>query len=114
MITPRHSPQRGPGCEEPQVDIAVPLATYTGWNFRNPSIGQPDELLPLTSSFLPFPATKTAREQTANSRQSIEERYGSRTRYEALVRNAAAHLVEQRYLLDTDVPVVIERDGELG
>src|SRR5215510_11832379 len=22
-------------------NVAVPLATYTGWNFRNPSIGQP-------------------------------------------------------------------------
>jgi hypothetical protein len=26
-------------------DVAVPLATYTGWNFRNQSIGQPAELL---------------------------------------------------------------------
>src|SRR5262249_25681456 len=25
-------------------NVAVPLATYTGWNFRSPSIGQPDEL----------------------------------------------------------------------
>jgi hypothetical protein len=32
-------------------NVAVPLATYTGWNFRNSSIGQPDELLPLTGSF---------------------------------------------------------------
>src|SRR5262249_25043209 len=29
-------------------NVAVPLATYTGWNFRNPSIGQPGQLLPLT------------------------------------------------------------------
>src|SRR5262249_61199007 len=37
--------------------VAVPLATYTGWNFRNPSIGRPDDLLPLTGSFIPFAAT---------------------------------------------------------
>ncbi len=34
-------------------NVAVPLATYTGWNFRNPSIGQPGELLPLTGSYIP-------------------------------------------------------------
>ena len=44
-------------------NVAVPLATYTGWNFRNPSIGQPGELLPLTGSYIPFPVTKGAREE---------------------------------------------------
>ena len=37
-------------------NVAVPLATYIGWTFRSPSIGQPGELLPLTSSFVPFPS----------------------------------------------------------
>jgi hypothetical protein len=88
-------------------NVAVPLATYTGWNFRNTSIGQPDELLPLTGSFIPFPATKSAREQSGDPRLSIEERYGTRTHYETLVREAAAKLVAQRYLLETDVPTVV-------
>ena len=42
-------------------NVAVPLATYTGWTFRSPSIGQPEELLPLTGSFVPFPVTKATR-----------------------------------------------------
>jgi len=88
-------------------NVAVPLATYTGWNFRNPSIGQPDELLPLTGSFIPFPATKSAREQSGDPRPSIEERYGTRAHYETLVRDAAARLVTQRYLLESDVPAVV-------
>jgi hypothetical protein len=90
-------------------NIAVPVATYTGWNFRNPSIGQPEELLPLTGSFIPFPATKAAREATHDPRLSIEERYGSRERYQALVTEAAEKLAEQRYLLHQDIPVVVER-----
>jgi hypothetical protein len=90
-------------------NVAVPLATYTGWNFRNPSIGQPNELLPLTGSFIPFPVTKAAREQAGDPRSSIEERYSSRERYQALVRDAADKLVQERYLLSEDVPRVVAR-----
>jgi len=89
--------------------IAVPIATYTGWNFRNPSIGQPEELLPLTGSFILFPVTKAAGEAAHDPRPSIEERYGSRERYQALVSGAAAKLAKQRYLLDQDIPTVVER-----
>jgi Alpha/beta hydrolase domain len=74
---------------------------------------QPDELLPLTGSFIAFPATKAAREQEHDPRQSIEERYGSRGQYEALVTDAATKLVQQRYLLSEDVlPVVKEAMGK--
>jgi hypothetical protein len=90
-------------------NVAVPLATYTGWNFRSPAIGQPGELLPLTGSFIPFPVTKAAQEAALDPRPSIEERYGSRERYQALVTDAAAKLVQQRYLLNQDVRPVVER-----
>jgi hypothetical protein len=43
-------------------NVAAPLATYAGWNFRNAKIGRPEELLPLTGSYIPFPATRAARE----------------------------------------------------
>ena len=90
-------------------NVAVPLATYTGWNFRNPSIGQPDELLPLTGSFIPFPVTKAAREGANDPRPSIEERYGSRARYQELVTDAAAKLVRERYLRSEDTALVVAR-----
>jgi hypothetical protein len=90
-------------------NVAVPLATYTGWNFRSPAIGQPGELLPLTGSFIPFPVTKAAQEAAHDPRPSIEERYRSRERYQALVTDAAAKLVQQRYLLNQDVRPVVER-----
>ncbi len=41
-----------PGIRLP--DIAVPLATYTGWNFRASSVGSPDRLYPLLGSYIPL------------------------------------------------------------
>jgi hypothetical protein len=90
-------------------DVAVPLATYTGWNFRSPTIGQPAELLPLTGSYIPFPVTRAAREAARDPRFSIEERYGSRARYQALVTDRASALAGQGYLLSEDLGTVIDR-----
>jgi hypothetical protein len=90
-------------------DVAVPLATYTGWNFRNPSIGQPDQLLPLTGSDIPFAVTRAARERAGDPRPSLEERYPDRTSYLARVNAAAAELVAQRYLLAADQAAVVAR-----
>jgi Alpha/beta hydrolase domain len=89
-------------------NVAVPLATYTGWTFRNPSIGQPGELLPLTGSFVPFPVTKAARDEAADPRVSIEERYESRARYQELATAAATKLAQEGYLLTEDVTPVVE------
>jgi hypothetical protein len=89
-------------------NIVVPLATYTGWNFRSPAIGQPGELLPLTGSFIPFPVTKAAREEAHDPRFSIEERYGSRARYQGLVTDAAARLAQEGYVLSDDVPAIVD------
>ena len=51
-------------------DVAVPLATYTGWNFRHPAIGQPGEILPLAGSYIPLPVTRAARESEPRSASS--------------------------------------------
>jgi hypothetical protein len=90
-------------------DVAVPLATYTGWNFRNPSIGEPDQLLPLTGSYIPFAATRAAREQAHDPRPSLEERYSNRATYEARVNAAATELVAQNYLLAEDQAAIVAR-----
>ncbi len=87
--------------------VAAPLGTYTGWNFRNASIGQPQELLPLTGSFIPFAQTRTARERAGDPRLAIDERYGNRAEYETIARRAADALVAQGYLLADDVPRIV-------
>jgi Alpha/beta hydrolase domain len=93
-------------------DIVVPLATYTGWNFRKPAIGAPNELYPLLGSYVPFAGTKSERERVRDPRQSIEERYPTRERYLELVQDAGAALVKDHYLLANDLPGLVEHAGE--
>jgi hypothetical protein len=90
-------------------DVAVPLATYTGWNFRNDAAGNTSRLLGNTGSYIPFARTKAEREQRGDPRPAIGERYPSRDRYLALVRGAAEGLVRDRYMLQQDIDPVVER-----
>jgi hypothetical protein len=90
-------------------DVAVPLATYTGWNFRHPAIGQPGEVLPLAGSYIPLPPTRAVREASGDPRLSIEERYGSRARYRSIVTDRAEKLVQEGYMLPEDIDIVVSR-----
>ena len=92
--------------------IAVPLATYTGWNFRNAAIGGTEQFFPLVGAYIPFAATKAEREQSGDPRLSIQERYQSREHYLRLVQESAAPLVKDGYLLADDVPTVVKRAAE--
>src|SRR5207248_6965211 len=67
--------------------IAVPLATYTGWNVYRT---QPGELGDRDGSRLPFARTRADREAADDPRPSLEERYGSRAAYVANVKAASA------------------------
>ena len=88
-------------------EVAVPLATYTGWNFRAPSTGAPSEIVPLQGSFFPFPLTRADREKSGDPRLSVEERYSSRDAYLAKVKAVADDLVKGRYLLAEDEAALI-------
>jgi hypothetical protein len=66
-------------------------------------------LLPLTGSYIPLPLTRAAREAARDPRLSIEERYGSRARYQALVSDRGAALVKEGYLLGDDLGTVVDR-----
>src|SRR5207237_4830360 len=62
-------------------EVAVPLATYTGWNLRRRDVGAEGMLLSLAGSYIPFPRTRADREATGDPRPSVEERYGSFDQY---------------------------------
>jgi hypothetical protein len=89
-------------------DIAVPLATYTGWNFYKAPFPE-NELCDRDGSYVPFAATKAARGKTADPRLSIEERYASQEDYVAKVKRAANALVKARLLLPEDGEAFVER-----
>lgn len=85
------------------LPVAVPRATYTGWNPRAAGFG-PAVLYPLQGAAIPFAATKAEREQAGDPRLSIAERYGDEAGYRKALQAAAARLVAERLLLPTDVP----------
>jgi hypothetical protein len=93
-------------------EVSVPLATYTGWNFRNQKIGGTEQQFALMGGYVPLASTKAEREQKRDPRLSIEERYKTREHYLDLVREAAAPLVKSGYLLADDVPTIVKRAGD--
>jgi len=90
----------------------VPLATYTGWNFRNKSIGGTDQLFPLMGSYIPFAGAAAKRVETKDPRASIAERYPSRDIYLQMAQKVGLQLAANRYLLDEDLPALAKRAGD--
>jgi len=90
-------------------ELSVPLATYTGWNLRDPAIGAPDVTYDMVGSYVPFARARADREKTGDPRLSIEERYTDREDYVRKVAAAAEELVRERFMIEEDVPRVIER-----
>ena len=84
-------------------DIAVPLATQAGWNYRDPSIGAPDRLAGEIGSYIPFAQTRADRLRANDPRPSIEERYRGRDEYVGRFAASAIELVERGFLLPEDV-----------
>jgi hypothetical protein len=82
--------------------ITVPLATYAGWNLRDPSIGAPEQRVAFEASYIPFAKTRSDRRKARDPRKSIEERYGSREDYLDRYGHAVDDLVEQRWILPED------------
>jgi hypothetical protein len=83
------------------VFAAVPIGTYTGWNYFNKEFFE-DGFCTLNGSFIPFAPTKQ------------EQRYPTKESYVAAFRKAADDLVAQRFLLPDDAIRLVteaERDG---
>jgi len=93
-------------------EVAVPLATYTGWNFRNPKIGGTSQLVSLLGSYIPLAQTKADRDASRDPRASIAERYSSREQYLDKITKAADALVKDGFLLAGDAPALVTRASE--
>ena len=93
-------------------ELAVPLATVTGWNLRAPERGASEEMVEFLGSFWPFPKTREDRARTHDARLSIAERYATRDAYMKRVDAAAADLVKQRFLLPAGSRVGGGQSGE--
>jgi hypothetical protein len=88
-------------------ELEVPLATYTGWNLRDPKSGMPKERVSFLGSFFPLPRTKSG-----DPRKSVADRYESRDNYMQKFSGAAKKLVDDRFLLPDDVASLTRRGGD--
>jgi hypothetical protein len=93
-------------------EVAVPLATYTGWNLRDPSIGAPRERTAFLVSFLPIPKTAAQAANAHDPRLPIEARYKDYADYRTRFETALDGLIHERYLLPEDKAALMERSKQ--
>lgn len=83
------------------VEVAVPLATYTGWDLRSAPFAE-NEDCEGGGQFIPFPTTRQERLETGDPRLSIEERYEDFEDYRNQVARYVNELMERRLVLPED------------
>ena len=86
--------------------IAVPLATYTGWGVRAAAFAG-DDLCDASGQQIDFARTGAERLRLGDPRLSVEERYESHESYVQAISDAAGDLQMQRLLLAEDVERII-------
>jgi hypothetical protein len=99
-VPPFNSDGNPTGGIEP-LDLSVPVATYSGRNFRAEKFAK-GELCGLSGEYLPFSGTRKERIASGDSRPSIEERYANQQVYAEKRSRAAKALVQQGFLLPED------------
>jgi len=85
----------------PVVLREAPLGTYLGWNVTAEGF-HAGKICNYAGGMIPFAKTKAEREANHDPRPSLEERYGSHEGYVAKVKEAAAKIVGQGFLLQRD------------
>ena len=93
-------------------DVEVPVATNTGFNSRDPRTGGDGHLLDYLGSALPLPPDESERMRHGDPRVSIAERYAGRDDYLTQIRQAAARLVDGRYLVTQDIDICVQLAAE--
>lgn len=88
-----------PGFRMPEV--AVPVATYTGWALRSAAYGLNDGCEG-TGQYIPFAASAAERMASGDPRLSVQERYGNFSQYYFKLEGAIEAMVAQRMLLPAD------------
>jgi Alpha/beta hydrolase domain len=96
-------------------EVAVPVATYTGWNLRTFSKDDGDGCDHFGQA-IAFAKTKAERSATGDPRLSLEERYGSHADYVKATAAAAQGLQRDRFLLEEDASGYVKgaQDSSIG
>jgi Alpha/beta hydrolase domain len=86
--------------------LEAPAATHTGWNLRKPGFGE-GELCDNNGTMIPFAASREERQQNADPRLSLAERYPNDGDRAAAIVKAARQLVRDRLLLEEDAKLFV-------
>ena len=87
-------------------EVAVPLASHTGWNQRQASAGGVGQTVEMMGATLPFAMTAQHR-RPGDTRPTIDERYRDGGDYLDGVRTYATALASEGYLLPEDVDAAV-------
>jgi hypothetical protein len=87
-------------------NLVAPIGTYTGWNLRRAGFAEGAQCR-ATGSYIPFAATRAARQASGDPRSSLEERYAGHAAYVGAVSEAAETLVQDRLLLRQDADEIV-------
>jgi len=91
-------------------DVAVPLASYIGWNQR--SLDYSNTLSRNSGNVWPFALSPAERIKSGDSRKSIWERYPEKKDYLSELAKSLITLNQQRFLLAEDVSILLQEAGE--
>ena len=89
------------------IEITVPLATYTPWSLRVDKPGAQEELSDFRGSYVPLARNENEAKKLTDPRPSIKQLYSSKNNYLNRVREAAETLIEQGFLLPEEKGYVI-------
>lgn len=93
-------------------DLTHPVSTYTPWNPRHPETGHPEQIIAMRGSTFFFSRTAEERQERADPRRSLEERYDSRDDYLSRVRSAATELASAGHVLEQDIDCCLSDAAE--
>ncbi|MEQ8636352.1 alpha/beta hydrolase domain-containing protein [Gimesia maris] len=112
VLVPRSGPDGNElGCLS-APEVAVPVATYTSWRLRDENGPAANQLYSLSGSMIPFPLTKSEREQKGDPRPSLEERYGTLETYLQQLSARCQTYEQSGYLLPEDRERILDIQKE--
>lgn len=88
-------------------DIAVPVASHTGWNPRDPENGSSDQIVLMSGLSLMFAVDAAGQAAGNDGRRPLSARYRNRADYAAQAETVATQLIADGYLLAADLQIVV-------
>jgi len=93
------------------VELTVPLATYTPWNLRTGFAGGNGELTDFQGTFLPFPLNEEIKDSTGDSRPAIMTLYKNKEDYIKKITIAIESLIADGFVLPRDKDDILKRSS---